>query len=92
MAPPDVPVTDIRDLSAHVGDCVRLRGWLYNRRGSKNLLFLVVRDGTGIVQCVVSQDEVAPEDWANAEQLTQVFCRWDTPPRCITWINGLQPV
>ncbi|HET9886750.1 MAG TPA: asparagine--tRNA ligase [bacterium] len=61
---------NIGELSKHVGDTVELTGWLYNKRGSKKLLFLEVRDGTGIVQCVVSQDD-APEVFESASRLSQ---------------------
>ena len=63
--------TSIDQLSTHVGETVTLKGWLYNKRGSKTLQFLVFRDGTGIVQCVVNQEEVSPASWAVAENLTQ---------------------
>lgn len=43
----------IADLADHIGEQVELRGWLYNRRGNKNLHFLQVRDGTGFVQAVM---------------------------------------
>jgi len=45
--------TYIRDLSNKVGEAVTLKGWLYNTRSSGKLVFLQLRDGTGIVQCVV---------------------------------------
>jgi asparaginyl-tRNA synthetase len=45
--------TYIRELSGHIGDEVTLKGWLYNTRSSGKLVFLQLRDGTGIVQCVV---------------------------------------
>ncbi len=45
----------IEDLGQHVGAVVELRGWLYNRRGSKKLQFLELRDGSGIVQGVVAK-------------------------------------
>jgi len=48
----------IKDLSQHVGKEVTLEGWLYNRRDSGKIAFLVVRDGTGLCQCVVAK---APE-------------------------------
>ncbi len=51
----------IADLSGHVGETVTLRGWLYNKRSSGKLHFLEVRDGTGIVQCVVFKGNVTPE-------------------------------
>ncbi len=43
----------IRDLKAHGGAEVELRGWLQGRRSSGKISFLLVRDGTGTVQCVV---------------------------------------
>ncbi len=46
------PFVSIRNLQNHEGKTVAVRGWLYNRRGSKKLHFLQVRDGTGIVQAV----------------------------------------
>ena len=45
--------TYIEELKSHIGDKVTLKGWLYNKRSSGKLAFLQLRDGTGIVQCVV---------------------------------------
>ena len=45
--------TYINELKAHIGKDVTLKGWLYNTRSSGKLVFLQLRDGTGIVQCVV---------------------------------------
>ncbi|HLM03280.1 MAG TPA: OB-fold nucleic acid binding domain-containing protein, partial [Pyrinomonadaceae bacterium] len=45
--------TYINELKNHIGDEVTLKGWLYNSRSSGKLVFLQLRDGTGIVQCVV---------------------------------------
>lgn len=45
--------TYINELKNHIGDEVTLKGWLYNLRSSGKLVFLQLRDGTGIVQCVV---------------------------------------
>ena len=53
--------TYIADLGDHVGEEVTLRGWLYNRRGSGKIHFLLVRDGTGLVQAVLAKKD-APED------------------------------
>ncbi len=36
-----------------IGETVTLKGWLYNSRSSGKLVFMQLRDGTGIVQCVV---------------------------------------
>jgi asparaginyl-tRNA synthetase len=43
----------IDQLKGHIGEEVTLKGWLYNSRSSGKLVFLQLRDGTGIVQCVV---------------------------------------
>jgi asparaginyl-tRNA synthetase len=61
----------IADLSKHVGETVTLDGWLYNKRSSGKLHFLEVRDGTGIVQCVVFKGNVSPELFAAADHITQ---------------------
>nr|HMS44053.1 OB-fold nucleic acid binding domain-containing protein [Pyrinomonadaceae bacterium] len=45
--------TYINELKNHIGAEVTLKGWLYNSRSSGKLVFLQLRDGTGIVQCVV---------------------------------------
>jgi len=61
----------IDQLGDHVGERVTLEGWLYNRRSSKRLHFLEVRDGSGIVQCVVGRDDVPPPIFEAAGELAQ---------------------
>ena len=61
----------IEDLGSHVGEEVTLRGWLYNRRSSGKVHFLLVRDGTGICQCVASLGDVGAEAFAQADHLGQ---------------------
>lgn len=61
----------INKLSDFVDQTVELKGWVYNTRSSKKLIFLVIRDGTGLCQCIVSKDEVDDEVWNKAEELTQ---------------------
>ncbi len=51
--------TYVADLSEKVGEEVTLKGWLYNSRSSGKLVFLQLRDGTGIVQCVVFKGNVS---------------------------------
>lgn len=63
--------TYINELSQHEGDTVTLKGWLYNKRGSKGLYFLVLRDGTGMVQAVVNQGSVDQASWEAADEATQ---------------------
>ncbi|MGH7564450.1 MAG: OB-fold nucleic acid binding domain-containing protein, partial [Gemmatimonadota bacterium] len=61
----------IAELADHVGETVELRGWLYNKRSSGKISFLLVRDGTGVVQGVLVRAEVDPETWAAFDRLTQ---------------------
>jgi asparaginyl-tRNA synthetase len=63
--------TTIAELGSHVGQTVTLRGWLYNKRGSKRLHFLEVRDGTGTVQCIVDAGDAGQEAFELAGTLAQ---------------------
>jgi len=61
----------IKDLKDHVGESVTLQGWLYNKRSSGKLAFLIMRDGSGYCQCVVFKGNVSEDEFANAKSLTQ---------------------
>ncbi len=61
----------VSDIAAAADQRVTLEGWLYNKRSSGKLAFLQLRDGTGIIQCVVSRTDVDADSWQAAEQLTQ---------------------
>jgi asparaginyl-tRNA synthetase len=61
----------IEDIGRYEGQDVEIKGWVYNTRSSGKVRFLLVRDGTGIIQTVVSSDEAAPDLFAAADQLTQ---------------------
>ncbi len=61
----------IAHLASRVGEEVTLRGWLYNKRSSGKLHFLEVRDGSGIVQCVVFKGNVSPELFAAVDHVAQ---------------------
>jgi len=63
--------TTIDRLSQHVGQTVTLAGWLYNRRSSGKLLFLLLRDGTGICQCVLERTAANAAMFEAAEHLGQ---------------------
>ncbi len=49
---------------------VRLRGWVYRERGSSKIRFLVLRDGSNIIQCVVKAEAVPPTVWEAAQKAT----------------------
>ncbi|HLN13122.1 MAG TPA: asparagine--tRNA ligase, partial [bacterium] len=63
--------TTIERIGEHAGEEVEIRGWLYHLRSSGALHFLLVRDGTGIVQAVAVRAELPPEVFAAAGDLTQ---------------------
>jgi asparaginyl-tRNA synthetase len=63
-----VRIGDFRD---HVGEEVKVQGWLHNKRSSGKLQFLTVRDGSGFAQVVMAKAAVAPEAWQAAEGMGQ---------------------
>ncbi len=61
----------IKHLGRYTGQKVLIRGWLYNKRSSGKIIFLIVRDGTGLLQGVVVKKEVSEEIFALAREITQ---------------------
>ncbi|MBZ5638643.1 MAG: asparagine--tRNA ligase [Acidobacteriia bacterium] len=59
----------VEELEAHVGERVILKGWLYHKRSSGKLKFLVLRDGTGFLQCVAFARDVPPELFERCDRL-----------------------
>jgi len=61
----------IADFGGHVDQEVQVEGWLHNKRSSGKLRFLIVRDGSGYAQAVVSKKAVSPEAWAAVDEAGQ---------------------
>lgn len=61
--------TDIADILSGREGRHAIRGWLQNRRSSGGVLFLILRDGTGMIQCVLRKDSVDPETFEMVEKL-----------------------
>jgi asparaginyl-tRNA synthetase len=61
----------ISDIASHQGQQITIRGWLHNRRSSGKLHFLIVRDGTGFVQAVMSKAAVGDAAFTLADHLGQ---------------------
>ena len=59
------------DIGRYEGREVVLRGWLYNKRSSGKLYFLQLRDGSGVVQCVVFKGDVEAELFERCDHLPQ---------------------
>jgi len=61
----------IDKISDYVDRNVTIKGWLYNIRSAGKLMFPQIRDGSGIIQCVVSKKEVSEKVWEDFSKLTQ---------------------
>jgi asparaginyl-tRNA synthetase len=69
---PSAPAwTRIADAPKQVGGRIEVRGWLVHRRSSGKVQFLVVRDGSGELQCVAGVRDLSPEQWEASQALTQ---------------------
>ncbi|MBS0169067.1 MAG: asparagine--tRNA ligase [Nitrospira sp.] len=66
-----MPVIYIDEAPAHAGQAVTIRGWLRSRRDKGKLHFLILRDGTGEIQAVVSRGTVGEDQFARSAELTQ---------------------
>jgi len=61
----------IEEASKNESKLVTLRGWVYNKRSSGKIKFLILRDGTGLLQGVLFKGECADEAFDIFEKLTQ---------------------
>jgi asparaginyl-tRNA synthetase len=61
----------IKDLSHHVGEEISLKGWLFNKRSSGKIRFIILRDGTGYLQCIYFKGNVSEEIFNLADRLGQ---------------------
>lgn len=64
-------MVEIRELGEHVGESVTIRGWVEVTRGHGKVAFTVVRDGTGVLQCVLVKNQVDDATWELQQSLTQ---------------------
>jgi asparaginyl-tRNA synthetase len=64
------PYSRISELSSHTGKTVRVRGWVTHVRSSGKVAFVVMRDGSGLLQTVLVKNTVTPEVWERFGQLT----------------------
>jgi asparaginyl-tRNA synthetase len=65
------PYVRIADLSPHAGQNVRVKGWVTHLRSSGKVAFIVMRDGSGTLQCVLVKSSLPQEAWERFSQLTQ---------------------
>lgn len=65
------PVIKVEKIGEYVGQEVTVHGWVYNRTDKGKLVFLLVRDGTGFVQCVAFKNDLSPELFEQVTHLPQ---------------------
>jgi asparaginyl-tRNA synthetase len=65
------PIVTVRSLHEHIDQEVTIQGWCYAKTGKGKLIFLQVRDGTGLCQAVVFRGNVTDEDFDIARAVTQ---------------------
>ncbi|MDH4212079.1 MAG: asparagine--tRNA ligase [candidate division WOR-3 bacterium] len=61
----------IEDIGKYENQAVVIKGWLYNKRSSGKIHFILVRDGTGIIQSVIAKGEVDDKVFDRADKITQ---------------------
>lgn len=61
----------IEDAARYDGQSVTVKGWVYNKRSSGKIKFLILRDGTGLMQSVLFKGECNEEAFELFEKLTQ---------------------
>ncbi|MCX6351525.1 MAG: asparagine--tRNA ligase [Bacteroidetes bacterium] len=62
--------TYLAQLAANEGKEITLKGWVQNRRDSKGIVFIILRDGTGFAQCVVLEETVGEAMFDEAKRLS----------------------
>ncbi len=66
-----MPVSDVKDIARYAGQEATVRGWLRHKRVGGKIAFLVVRDGTGDIQAVISKAAVGDDAFELTSRLTQ---------------------
>lgn len=64
-------VARINRISKFEGQTVQLNGWVYNSRRSGKIGFLMLRDGFGLIQCIVAKNDVGEDKFEIFKSLTQ---------------------
>ncbi len=60
----------VKDVAQHIGSEIRLKGWVRNTRSSGKLVFIILRDGTGEMQCIAFKPDLSEETFETAKRLT----------------------
>lgn len=68
---PNSTKTSVSELKDKTGQAVTLAGWLYNSRASGKVLFLIIRDGTGLCQCIAEKGKISEKLFDELKRLGQ---------------------
>ncbi len=60
----------INEMSKYVGQTITLKGWVANRRDSKGIAFVTLRDGSAFCQCVIAEDKM-PDIFESTKTMSQ---------------------
>lgn len=60
----------IKDIKDYVSQTVNLKGWVFNFRSSGKICFLQIRDGSGVIQAIISEEKVDQKVWADCQKIT----------------------
>jgi asparaginyl-tRNA synthetase len=61
----------IKDFKDFEGKEIQTQGWVTNKRSSKGIEFIILRDGSGFVQCIASETEAGEKAYETAKQTSQ---------------------
>jgi asparaginyl-tRNA synthetase len=65
------PIIRVEEIAKYAGQEVTVQGWVYNRTDKGKLAFLLVRDGSGFVQCVAFKGDLSEEIFDQIVRLPQ---------------------
>jgi asparaginyl-tRNA synthetase len=71
ISPSPSPTATVATIAAHEGQTVTLAGWVHHKTEKGKLIFLVLRDGSGYIQCVIFKKNVSEETFLAGQHLTQ---------------------
>ena len=63
--------TSIEQLKNYIGQQVTLSGWMYKNRPSGKVQFLMLRDGSGLCQCIIERDNLSDDLFGQIKHLGQ---------------------
>jgi asparaginyl-tRNA synthetase len=66
-----MPAVYVENIGEYEGNEVTVRGWIYNKRSSGKLQFILLRDGTGVIQCVGFKGNFSAQQFEALDKITQ---------------------